>query len=496
MSEGSKAERNARRLTRRNFVAGSAIAGAAAGAGAPLLASGTARAQTTQRAPGRYATSSGTACTPIPNRYDEPFEVCDDELFVFIANYKPTELAGFFDTVIGDSIRAAFPDTKFKFAVWDYPVRYEDLEAAGVVPDIIIDDPRRRIDRDLEPRGWVRDISAEVADAGIDLDTLNRATVELVKSRSDGGLYGVPLLIDDYVLLYNKKIFDRFRVPYPTNGMTYDHAFRLAKRLTREEDLVAYKGYLQHPDNYLDYNQLGLYPLLPTGSENPAPEDVLVNITSAGWQQLGTNMERFLFIPRNIFTTVDDFFQTGHVAMAVDTLWKFNSYALNELYIDPTDLEYYQERAENVDLALTSVPVLGGGDDATYQPNTLAAFLPPQSTKQQQALEVVKWLVSEEAAIQLSSYGIKPTFQSDAVVDAFGSASPALAGIDTSGVFWGENAALTNYEQTEYWDLPMYMVFRQHVLKDGLSVPSALTITETVDIPNYIANQAAAGFDW
>jgi multiple sugar transport system substrate-binding protein len=477
-------------------MAAGALAGTAAGVGAPLLASGTARAGTARRTPTRYATRSAAACTPIPNRYDEPFEVCDDELFVFVANYKPFENEGFFDTVIGDRLAAAFPDIPIKVAIWDFPVRYEDLEAAGVVPDIVIDDPRRRIDRDLEPRGWLRDLTSDIADAGIDLGTLNPAAVEMVKSRSDGGMYGVPLLVDDHVLVYNKKIFDRFGVRHPANGMTYDEAYRLATRLTREEDLVAYKGYLQHPDNYLEFNQLGLYPFLPTGSENPAPADIKVNITTEDWQRLAANLERFLFIPRNIFTSVDDFILTGHVAMAVDTLWKFNAYALNEMYIHPDDLAEWRRLAENIDLGVVSVPVLGDGDSSTYQPNTLAAYLPPQSSKPQQALDVVTWLVSEEAQLGIARYGMKPALQSDAVVEAFGADSPALQGIDTSGVFWGSNAVLQGYEQTEYWDIPMYMVFRQHVLREGLSSAAALTITETEDIPNYIQAQAEAGLDW
>ncbi|MGW8949520.1 extracellular solute-binding protein [Streptomyces sp. NPDC055709] len=478
-------------MTRRNFVTAGALAGSAALVGAPLLAPTSARAQTATGPGGRYASRAGAVCTPIPNRYDEPFEVCDDELFVFMANYKPFENPGFFDRVIGRKLAEKFPDIKFKAATWDFPVRYEDIEAAGVVPDIIIDDPRRRIDRDLEHRGWLRDLTGE-----IDLSSLNPAAVELVKSRSDGGVYGVPLFIDEFVLLYNKKVFDLFDVAYPSNGITYDKAYRLAKKLTREQDLVAYKGYLQHPDNYLDFNQLGLYPFLPTGSETPAPEDVRIDITSAGWQTLGANMERFLLIPRNIFTTVDDFLLTGHVAMAVDTLWKMNAYTLNQNYVPDGDLEDWRELARNVDLGVTSVPVLGGGDNSVYQPNTLAAFLPPQSRKKEQALQVVKWLASEEAQVELAKHAMKPALRSDAVVAAFGTETPELDGIDTSGVFRGENATVRDYEQTEYWDIPMYRVFRQHVLKDGLSVRSALTVTETRDIPAYIKAQAAAGLDW
>ncbi|MCG5217936.1 extracellular solute-binding protein [Streptosporangium sp. KLBMP 9127] len=470
-------------LSRRRFVTAGALAGGAAMAGLSVPA--TARAAT-----------RAAACVQIPNKYGTPFEVCDDELFIFMANYKPFENEGFFDRVIGDKLRAAFPGLKIKAAAWDYPIRYEDLEKAGVVPDIIIEDPRRRIDRDLEPRGWVRDLTDDLRTSGIDVGSLNKGAVEMVKSRSDGGIYGVPLFVDEFVLFHNKKIFDMQGLRTPSNGITYDEAFRLAKKLTFEKDLTAYKGYLQHPDLYLEYNQLGLYPFLPTGSESPKPEDVKIGITSKGWQQLGANMERFLLLPRNIFTTVDDYLLTGHVAMAVDSLWKLNAYALSPHYLQADDAEEWRELRKNVELGVSSVPVLGSGQNSIYQPNTIAAFLPPQSTKKEQALAVLKWLVSQDGQIELSKHGMKPALQSDAVKSAFGAQIPELAGVDTSGVFWGDNAVIKDYQQTEYWDIPMYMVFRQHVLKDGLSVRSALTVAETRDIPNYIKAQAASGKDW
>ena len=55
----------------------------------------------------------------IPNRYNKPFSVADDELFIFAANFKPFELGGdddgreatrYFDAVFGDAIRARFPE--------------------------------------------------------------------------------------------------------------------------------------------------------------------------------------------------------------------------------------------------------------------------------------------------------------------------------------------------------------------------------------------------
>ena len=85
------------------------------------------------------------------------------------------------------------------------------------------------------------------------------------------------------MLFYNKLIFDKFRSPVPRgSGRRTTTSTRLAKRLTRHDGIDHYKGYMQHPDNYLAMNQLGLYPFVPGCSEQPAPEDVKVNLTSRG----------------------------------------------------------------------------------------------------------------------------------------------------------------------------------------------------------------------
>ena len=446
-------------------------------------------------AAGAPAAAQQPQCTTIPAG-EESFEVCEDEFFVFTANFKPWENEGVFDKYIGDPIRAQFPGVDLKFAAWGEPIRYQDIVDAGVVPDLVLEDPRRRIDRDLEPIGWVQDMSGMIADSEIDLEQLNQAAVEQVRSRSDGGMYGVPLFVNERLLFYNKKIFDKLDVRYPEPGMTYDEAYRKAKRLTKQVGLDAYKGYLQHPDNYLEFNQRGLYPFLPTGSENPAPEDVKVNVTSEAWMDLGRNLERFLLIPRNIFTSVDDFAVTGKVAMAVDNLEKLHMYALNEDYIQDEDEADYREWMKNVELGVGPVPMLDRGSRTTYQPSTMAAFVPPGSDMQAKAVDIIEWLVSEQGQRTISAGGMKAVLETNEVVESFGADVPALAEVDTSAVYWGENAVIEGYRNTEFWDIPLYMVFRQHVLLDGMTVESALTVAEQQDIPAYIKERAEAGFDW
>ncbi|QQO07735.1 ABC transporter substrate-binding protein [Breznakiella homolactica] len=50
--------------------------------------------------------------------------------------------------------------------------------------------------------------------------------------RIDGKLYALPYRTNDWVIFYNKKIFDDANVPYPSNNMTWEAYRDLAKRVT------------------------------------------------------------------------------------------------------------------------------------------------------------------------------------------------------------------------------------------------------------------------
>lgn len=52
----------------------------------------------------------------------------------------------------------------------------------------------------------------------------------------------LPLFRNIQATFYNKGIFDKFGVPYPKDGMTYDEAIELAKKVTRSVDGVQYYG--------------------------------------------------------------------------------------------------------------------------------------------------------------------------------------------------------------------------------------------------------------
>jgi multiple sugar transport system substrate-binding protein len=55
-------------------------------------------------------------------------------------------------------------------------------------------------------------------------------------------LYALPFTIQLNALYYNKDIFDRRGVAYPKDGMTWEDAMELAKKLSHKEGTVQYRG--------------------------------------------------------------------------------------------------------------------------------------------------------------------------------------------------------------------------------------------------------------
>jgi multiple sugar transport system substrate-binding protein len=448
------------------------------------------------------AGGSTAGVTIVPNQYGELFEVASDELFIFVENYKPWEYGEQFnddagrggdaaERDLGTLLRAKFPNIKFKIAVWDYPVRSAELAAAGIAPDIYLATSRTYIDRVLEENGWEYDMTDLIKQYGIELSKLNHGAVEQIKAHSDGGMYGVPIFIREYLMFYKKEFFDAKNEPYPFAGMTWDQYYEKISKVKGQVGVRTIKGSQIHPDQYLDFNQLGLYPFTPGDTEHPNLKQMRdsVNVVTDEWLHLVENMYRFLAMPGNNFVTVDDFFRLGTVATAIETVDRIPQLKLVKGHFDEEDTKMFEQWAQNLgEFGVAPVPVFPEAPNTIYQPNALTAHVTKQSNKKEQSMEVIKWLVSEEAQIALSKKALKGVLKTDAVVDAFGKDIPALAEVEglAEAVYWGENAAIKNYQNTEYIDaFPLYLVFRQYVLKEGNPANIALQRLQTEGVPNF-----------
>lgn len=101
-----------------------------------------------------------------------------------------------------------------------------ELIVANQIPDIMIGSKGsidNHIDLDI-----FEDISPLVKKYNFDLAGIQPVLLDMIKNRSGGELIGLPMQASTYspALYYNKDLFDKFNVSYPTDRMTSTHWLR------------------------------------------------------------------------------------------------------------------------------------------------------------------------------------------------------------------------------------------------------------------------------
>ena len=89
----------------------------------------------------------------------------------------------------------------------------------------------------LEASGRTLDISDVVADPDVNWEDFTQASRETVQPTGEA-IIGFPAVVDNIGLFYNKTLFDRAGVEYPTDDWTWDDFRDAAKALTDESDQV------------------------------------------------------------------------------------------------------------------------------------------------------------------------------------------------------------------------------------------------------------------
>lgn len=427
-------------------------------------------------------------------------ELEPDELFIFTTNSKVLEKSKVArERLIGQYIREKFPNLKFRIVDWDENgIREANFAASGVYPDMVLDLVGRNTTRIIKTNGMDYDLTSLIEKYNFDLSRIDEACMAIVYDRSTGGVLAIPFQINDYVLFYNKAVFDKKGVQYPYAGMTYDEAYQKARQLTFGEGITMYKGYLQHPDVYLQHNQMGLIPFSLTEADK-------VVLNTPEWVELVDNLVRFYDIRGNIWTTTDDFFVNGNVAMCVDTIEKLLQVSLIPDYLPSGEIQTWKQRFANNGLVkgetwdIMPIPMLAEGETTTYMPNLLGWFIPQQSQMKETAFQVIMHLLSDEVQLARAKDGVKGVVTTPEIAASYGSNVPELQGLNLEAVYWGKNAVqpIRSPEVAGggYWDIALWMVFRQYILKDGYPADMALRRVE-LEQNQWIQDRLQEGHRW
>ncbi|MCC2684472.1 MAG: family 1 extracellular solute-binding protein [Paenibacillaceae bacterium] len=150
-----------------------------------------------------------------------------------------------FPLLLTEPLKKKYPNITLELVRPAKGAQLEDLVAAGDVPDLII--LYNGAIGTYSDLGLLTDLRPQLKAHNVDLSRFKPGVIEAF-SGDKGEVYGLPYAMNINATYYNQDIFDKFGVSYPSDGMLWDDAIQLARKLTREESGVKYKG--------LDYDSL------------------------------------------------------------------------------------------------------------------------------------------------------------------------------------------------------------------------------------------------
>jgi len=154
----------------------------------------------------------------------------EEQLTLKVAYYDQQS----FLTLYGNLFKTKYPNVEFEVvplsSVYSAPDPVEAMrELVGTEqPDVMLLTEEQYAA--FASEGLLYDLNPAIERDRFDADSLHPGVIELLKGLGNGSLYGLAPEFNSMALYYNKDLFDRHGVPYPTDRMTWEEALALADR--------------------------------------------------------------------------------------------------------------------------------------------------------------------------------------------------------------------------------------------------------------------------
>ncbi|OZB98213.1 ABC transporter substrate-binding protein [Paenibacillus sp. XY044] len=331
------------------------------------------------------ANTEGTAST------NNPDEITADLTWFGLASQKD------FEDRYGQYIMKKFPNIKITYINQTDDRRLEQVIASGTQIDMYLSSAGE-LREDYIPANMALDLNPLIKSHNIPVDTIEPAYLDPVTI--DQKTYLLPVSDNKFVMYYNKSIFDKFGVPYPKDGMTWDEAIDLSKKITRNEDGKQYMGLWLSPKHYLRVAQ--------NSAGFVDPETNKATVDNDQWKFIFDNIFYKLSRDPGVqqralekFYSHEDFMKDSVIAMYVYTSGWMNS-----------------DDSLPPDWDIASVPEFKEYPGLNTQ--TYATYIGISATSKQQdaAAEILKYLTSEEYQTIISKRGMITPLLTQSVRDA------------------------------------------------------------------------------
>jgi multiple sugar transport system substrate-binding protein len=328
------------------------------------------------------------------------------EVVFYSNNNDPAES---FDYRFGNTLRQKFPEYTIKY-IQSQGITLEQMIATNTTFDIFFQSIGN-YENFMMPAALEYDMTELIREHKVDLNKFEPTIIDAVRQASGGKMYGLPVFTSNLVLYYNKTLFDKFGVPYPKSDATWEETIATAKKMARIEGGVSYFG--------MTHSQKHMFRLNPLSIANA---DLASNAPTINKDERWKTFYRTLFMDPFQDSVVTDYMRTSG---KIPDIYDFTDKQRVAMFPYLSSLIYAWEqqlKAFNWDIvalpSFSNLPNTGSPSYPTYFGITKT------SKSKSAAMEVLKYMVSDEFQMELARKGIMPVLKNDEVLKTFGTESP------------------------------------------------------------------------
>jgi multiple sugar transport system substrate-binding protein len=322
-----------------------------------------------------------------------------------------------FKTFFTDPLKKSHPNITLN-VVRSGKQKLEDLLAAGTPPDLIFGSSRNltpfldlRLPANLYPL---------LKKHNADLTKYDPIALSAIKNYgSRGQLYALPIFENFSALYYNKDLFDKFKVPYPKDGMSWNDVIELARQMTftvgEKKDKVQYKGI--NPDGIRNFaSSLSIQAIDPI-----TYRAVVVNNS---WREVLSTYEEVMTIPGNAGGTAKSLFgETQTLAMYPGYLAKLN------------ELEALFKKNKGINFDIVSYPYFKGSVGTGAEIDVQAMMITQASKHKEEAYWVIETVMTPEIQLAATRRARLSALNDPSMKIEFGTDYKSLKGKNVYGMF-------------------------------------------------------------
>ncbi|WP_419874714.1 ABC transporter substrate-binding protein [Candidatus Pristimantibacillus sp. PTI5] len=330
-----------------------------------------------------------------------------------------------FKTLIADPIKKKFPNVTIERITPAATTTNEEVLSTHV-PDIIYSSSSSH--QKIIRTGAYEDLRELIKRHNFDESRIKPILYDYIKDMTKGKgdqIYAIPFNANQHVLYYNKDIFDKFGVEYPTEKqLTWDEVLDIAAKLTRTENGVHYVGL--SVDNLTGLAKgLGL-PYVDRDTGNAA-------LDSPEWLRVFELNKRIFEIPG--YVTPDGTWNWGR-----DQFMKDQTIAMRVTWLANMVGPLEELRQQGVEFNWDIAPAPNFEDQLgkTREAQIHSLSVNSQSKHKDEAFQVIAEILSDEGQRILARNGRVPAIINPELEKEYGLDIPVLQGKSVQNVFIGE----------------------------------------------------------